>query len=148
MDSWTVYLSTFGKAFLAAILCLLVGYPAAVAIHFIATNRWAFILMALFTIMINDVMRVVNFPQAFAISSVALIFSLIKPSIEDGIIFSFLLSLNEFSHSSYLVGRQKTLPLTMFDSRQVRVSAIKTKKSEKIIKPHMFNFNTNLYAIL
>lgn len=47
---WTVLLSTFGKAFLAAILCLLVGYPAAMAIHFVASNRWAFILMALFTI--------------------------------------------------------------------------------------------------
>lgn len=45
---------------------------------------------------------------------VDIIFPLIKPGIAGGIIFSFLLSLNEYSRASYLVGRQNTLPLTMF----------------------------------
>ncbi len=43
-----------------------------------------------------------------------IVLPLIVPGITGGFIFSFLLSLNEFARSSYLVGRQNTLPLTMF----------------------------------
>lgn len=47
---WSVIVGSFGKAFVAALLCLLVGYPSAMAIHFVATPRWSFVLMAAFTI--------------------------------------------------------------------------------------------------
>lgn len=43
-----------------------------------------------------------------------IVLPLIVPGIVGAIIFSFLLSLNEFARSSYLVGRQNTLPLVMF----------------------------------
>lgn len=43
-----------------------------------------------------------------------IILPLVMPGIAGGVIFSFLLSLNEFARSSYLVGRQNTLPLVMF----------------------------------
>ncbi|MFT7221192.1 MAG: spermidine/putrescine transport system permease protein [Candidatus Azotimanducaceae bacterium] len=43
-----------------------------------------------------------------------IVLPLIIPGIAGGVIFSFLLSLNEFARSSYLVGRQNTLPLVMF----------------------------------
>ncbi len=39
---------------------------------------------------------------------------LVKPGLVAAFIFSFLLSLNEFSRAYYLVGRQNTLPLAMF----------------------------------
>ncbi|MHA1571957.1 MAG: ABC transporter permease, partial [Alphaproteobacteria bacterium] len=45
---------------------------------------------------------------------VDIILPLVKPGIVGAIIFSFLLSLNEFARASYLVGRQNTLPITMF----------------------------------
>lgn len=47
---WWVILASFGKAFVAGALCLLLGYPAALAIYFVASRRWAFVLMAAFTI--------------------------------------------------------------------------------------------------
>ena len=43
-----------------------------------------------------------------------IVLPLITPGLVGGAIFSFLLSLNEFARSSYLVGRQNTLPLLMF----------------------------------
>lgn len=43
-----------------------------------------------------------------------IVLPLIVPGLVGGVIFSFLLSLNEFARSSYLVGRQNTLPLVMF----------------------------------
>lgn len=43
-----------------------------------------------------------------------IVLPLIIPGIVGGVIFSFLLSLNEFARSSYLVGRQNTLPLVLF----------------------------------
>ncbi|WP_371171644.1 ABC transporter permease [Aliiroseovarius sp. 2305UL8-7] len=47
---WKVLIATFVKSAAAAVFCVLVGYPAALAIHFVASRRWAFILMAAFTI--------------------------------------------------------------------------------------------------
>lgn len=47
---WTVLLGTLFKAALAGICCLLIGFPAAYAIHFCAKGRTALLLMALFTI--------------------------------------------------------------------------------------------------
>jgi ABC-type spermidine/putrescine transport system permease subunit I len=47
---WQVLIWSFGKAALAALLCLIVGYPSALAIHFVARPKWAFILMAAFTV--------------------------------------------------------------------------------------------------
>lgn len=43
-----------------------------------------------------------------------IVLPLIAPGIVGSVVFSFLLSFNEFSRSSYLVGRQNTLPLDMF----------------------------------
>jgi len=47
---WWVIVTSFLKAGLAALLCLLVGYPAALAIHFVASRRMAFVLMGAFTV--------------------------------------------------------------------------------------------------
>ena len=47
---WWVIIASFLKAGLAALLCLLVGYPAALAIHFVASRRMAFVLMGAFTV--------------------------------------------------------------------------------------------------
>lgn len=43
-----------------------------------------------------------------------IILPLIRPGLAGAFIFSFLLSLNEYSRAYYLVGRQNTLPLDMF----------------------------------
>jgi spermidine/putrescine transport system permease protein len=43
-----------------------------------------------------------------------IILPLITPGLIGSVIFAFLLSFNEFARSSYLVGRQNTLPLDMF----------------------------------
>ncbi|NPD16751.1 ABC transporter permease [Xinfangfangia sp. D13-10-4-6] len=43
-----------------------------------------------------------------------IVLPLILPGLVGSVVFSFLLSFNEFSRSSYLVGRQNTLPLEMF----------------------------------
>jgi len=43
-----------------------------------------------------------------------IVLPLITPGIAGSVIFAFLLSFNEFARSSYLVGRQNTLPLDMF----------------------------------
>ncbi|MBW7922079.1 MAG: ABC transporter permease [Rubellimicrobium sp.] len=43
-----------------------------------------------------------------------IVLPLILPGVIGAIVFSFLLSFNEFARSSYLVGRQNTLPLDMF----------------------------------
>lgn len=43
-----------------------------------------------------------------------IVLPLILPGLVGSVIFSFLLSFNEFARSSYLVGRQNTLPLEMF----------------------------------
>ena len=47
---WTVIVSTLTKALGAAVLCLLLGYPLAYAIRFLAGPRLAVLLMALITI--------------------------------------------------------------------------------------------------
>lgn len=47
---WGVIVGALGKAFLSAALCILIGYPAALAVHFLAGRRTALVLMALFTI--------------------------------------------------------------------------------------------------
>lgn len=47
---WTVLVGSAFKAALAALICLLIGYPAAYYIHFCARPRAALVLMALFTI--------------------------------------------------------------------------------------------------
>jgi len=47
---WTVILSTFAKAFLTAAICLLIGFPTAYAVHFLASRRLAVVLLALMTI--------------------------------------------------------------------------------------------------
>ncbi|MCB2130254.1 MAG: ABC transporter permease [Rhodobacteraceae bacterium] len=47
---WSVLVSSFAKAFLAAVLCLVIAYPAALAIHFVARPKWALVLMAAFTV--------------------------------------------------------------------------------------------------
>ncbi|QWW71381.1 ABC transporter permease [Rhizobium sp. WYJ-E13] len=47
---WTVILSTLAKAMGAALLCLLIAYPSAYAVHFLAGRRLAVILLALMTI--------------------------------------------------------------------------------------------------
>jgi len=47
---WTVLLATLAKALLAAVLCLILAYPLAYAIHFLAGRRMALILMAAITI--------------------------------------------------------------------------------------------------
>ena len=43
-----------------------------------------------------------------------IIIPLIRPGLASAFIFSFLLSINEYSRAFYLVGRQNTLPLDMF----------------------------------
>ncbi len=45
-----VILGSLGKAFLTASICVVLGYPAAMAVHFLAGRRTALLLMALFTI--------------------------------------------------------------------------------------------------
>jgi len=47
---WRVILTSLLKAGLAAILCLLAGYPAALAIHFVASRRMALVLIGAFTV--------------------------------------------------------------------------------------------------
>lgn len=47
---WGVIAGSLGKAFVSAALCIIVSYPAALAVHFLAGKRTALILMALFTI--------------------------------------------------------------------------------------------------
>lgn len=47
---WQVIIATFVKAGFAALLCVLIGYPAALAIHFVASPRLAFVLMGGFTV--------------------------------------------------------------------------------------------------
>lgn len=43
-----------------------------------------------------------------------IVLPLVLPGVVGSVVFSFLLSFNEFARSSYLVGRQNTLPLDMF----------------------------------
>lgn len=43
-----------------------------------------------------------------------IVLPLVMPGIVGSVVFSFLLSFNEFARSSYLVGRRNTLPLDMF----------------------------------
>ena len=47
---WTVILSTMFKAALTAIICLLIAYPTAYAVQFLASRRLAMIMLALMTI--------------------------------------------------------------------------------------------------
>lgn len=47
---WTVIVSTLTKAFLTAAICLLLAYPAAYAVHFLAGRRLGLVLLALMTI--------------------------------------------------------------------------------------------------
>lgn len=47
---WTVILSTLGKAVLTAAICLVIAYPTAYAVHFLAGRRLAVVLLALMTI--------------------------------------------------------------------------------------------------
>lgn len=47
---WTVLVGTLGKSLLAAVLCLILAYPLAYAIHFLAGRRMALFLMAAITI--------------------------------------------------------------------------------------------------
>ncbi len=47
---WTVIVSTLGKAAATAVLCLLIAYPTAYAIHFLAGRRLSILLLALITI--------------------------------------------------------------------------------------------------
>lgn len=47
---WTVIASTLAKALGTAVLCLLIAYPSAYAVHFLADRRLAVILLALMTI--------------------------------------------------------------------------------------------------
>lgn len=47
---WTVIVSTLTKAFLTAVLCLVLAYPAAYAVHFLAGRRLSMLLLALMTI--------------------------------------------------------------------------------------------------
>ncbi len=47
---WTVIVSTFGKALLTSAICLLIGFPTAYAVHFLASRRLAVVLLALMTI--------------------------------------------------------------------------------------------------
>ncbi|WFS04376.1 ABC transporter permease [Rhizobium tumorigenes] len=46
---WTVIVSTLVKAFATAFLCLLIAYPTAYAIHFLAGRRLNILLLALIT---------------------------------------------------------------------------------------------------
>ncbi|MBO9187672.1 ABC transporter permease [Rhizobium sp. L80/93] len=46
---WTVIVSTLVKAFATAFLCLLIAYPTAYAIHFLAGRRLSILLLALIT---------------------------------------------------------------------------------------------------
>ena len=47
---WTVIVSTLVKAFLAALICLLIAYPTAYAVTFLASRRLALVLLGLMTI--------------------------------------------------------------------------------------------------
>lgn len=47
---WGVIIGSLAKAALAALICLVIGYPAAMAVRFLAGPRTALLLMALFTI--------------------------------------------------------------------------------------------------
>ncbi|MBB4952382.1 ABC-type spermidine/putrescine transport system permease subunit I [Agrobacterium vitis] len=47
---WTVIVSTLTKAFLTAVICLFLAYPAAYAVHFLAGRRLGLVLLALMTI--------------------------------------------------------------------------------------------------
>ncbi|OBZ95014.1 spermidine/putrescine ABC transporter [Pararhizobium polonicum] len=47
---WTVIVSTLVKAFATALLCLLIAYPTAYAVHFLAGRRLSILLLALITI--------------------------------------------------------------------------------------------------
>lgn len=47
---WTVIVSTLAKAFGTALLCLLIAYPTAYAVHFLAGRRLSILLLALITI--------------------------------------------------------------------------------------------------
>ncbi len=47
---WTVLVDTLGKGLLAALLCLLLAYPLAYAIHFLSGPRLALLLLAAITI--------------------------------------------------------------------------------------------------
>ncbi|MBT9372275.1 ABC transporter permease [Rhizobium sp. CSW-27] len=47
---WTVILSTLAKALVTALLCLLIGWPTAYAVHFLAGRRLSLVLLALMTI--------------------------------------------------------------------------------------------------
>jgi putative spermidine/putrescine transport system permease protein len=47
---WTVIVSTLAKALLTAVICLVLAYPAAYAVQFLAGRRGGMILLALMTI--------------------------------------------------------------------------------------------------
>lgn len=47
---WTVIVSTLVKALLAALVCLVIAYPTAYAVTFLASRRLAVVLLALMTI--------------------------------------------------------------------------------------------------
>lgn len=47
---WWVIATSLFKAALAALACLVVGYPAALAVHFVASRRMALVLIGAFTV--------------------------------------------------------------------------------------------------
>ncbi|MCM2294086.1 ABC transporter permease [Allorhizobium sp. BGMRC 0089] len=47
---WSVIVATLFKAALTAIICLLLAYPAAYAVHFLGSKRWGPLLLGLMTI--------------------------------------------------------------------------------------------------
>jgi putative spermidine/putrescine transport system permease protein len=47
---WTVIVSTLAKACLTALICLVIGWPTAYAVHFLAGRRLSLLLLALMTI--------------------------------------------------------------------------------------------------
>ncbi|MBW7922078.1 MAG: ABC transporter permease [Rubellimicrobium sp.] len=47
---WWVIVTSLFKAALAALACLAVGYPAALAVHFVASRRMALVLIGAFTV--------------------------------------------------------------------------------------------------
>jgi ABC-type spermidine/putrescine transport system permease subunit II len=87
-----------------------------VAGHLLWALPFAFtvILTSLVSVKRSFLLAAADLGASWGLRVTQIILPLIVPGVVGGVIFSFLLSLNEFARSSYLVGRQNTLPLTMF----------------------------------
>ena len=87
-----------------------------VAGHLLWAMPFAFIVLltSLSAVRRSYLMAAADLGASWSRQLVDVILPLIRPGLVSAFVFSILLSLNEFSRAYYLVGRQNTLPITLF----------------------------------